>query len=74
MLAATLATAASVSLALLFTACPNNAGGNTGGGTPASVSYRITFRVDGGHARSRRTGTGAEGAQVARRAAAKARS
>ena len=58
MLAATLATAASVSLALLFTACPNNAGGNTGGGTPASVSYRITFRVDGGHGTLKATAEG----------------
>ena len=58
MLAATLATAASVLLALLFTACPNNAGGNTGGGTPASVSYRITFRVDGGHGTLKATAEG----------------
>ncbi|UTD01662.1 ribosomal protein L7/L12 [Treponema socranskii subsp. buccale] len=48
-LAAAILFAASVSLALLFTACSNNAGGNTGGGTPAAVSYRIIFRVDGGH-------------------------
>ncbi|MGI5107761.1 leucine-rich repeat protein [Treponema socranskii] len=48
-LAAAILFAASVSLALLFTACSNNAGGNTGGGTPAAVSYRIIFSVDGGH-------------------------
>ena len=48
-LAAAILFAASVSLALLFTACSNNAGGNTGGGIPASVSYRVTFSVDGGH-------------------------
>ena len=47
--AAAILFAASVSLALLFTACSNNAGGNKGGGTPASVSYRIIFSVDGGH-------------------------
>ena len=57
-LAAAILFAASVSLALLFTACPNNAGGNTGGGTPASVSYRITFRVDGGHGTLKATAEG----------------
>ena len=57
-LAAAILFAASVSLALLFTACSNNAGGNTGGGTPASVSYRITFRVDGGHGTLKATAEG----------------
>ena len=37
--------------ALVFTACPNNAGGSGsgGGGTPSTPKHAVTFGVDGGH-------------------------
>ena len=36
--------------ALVFTACPNNAGGSgSGGGTPPTPKHAVTFGVDGGH-------------------------
>ena len=37
--------------ALVFTACPNNAGGSGsgGGGTPSTPKHAVTFSVDGGH-------------------------
>ena len=44
--AAALIIAAVLTLALLFTACPNNAGG---GGTPSTPKHAVTFSVDGGN-------------------------
>ena len=38
--------AAFLAVALLFTGCPNNAGG---GGTPSTPKYAVTFSVDGGN-------------------------
>ena len=45
--AAVLITAATLTLALLFTACPNNAGGSGGGGTPPAPSADKTYTVNG---------------------------
>lgn len=53
--AAALITAATLTLALLFTACPNNAGGSGsggGGGMPTPTpkpKHAVTFSVDGGN-------------------------
>ena len=44
--AAALIIAAVLTLALLFTACPNNAGG---GGTPSTPKHAVTFSVEGGN-------------------------
>lgn len=44
--AAALIIAAVLTLALLFTACPNNVGG---GGTPSTPKHAVTFSVDGGN-------------------------
>ena len=44
--AAALIIAAVLTLALLFTGCPNNVGG---GGTPSTSKHTVTFSVDGGN-------------------------